>query len=203
MVLVGRGYPGDFGCRRPNVYGWRLIGVGFILSLPFLIWMVGGPEIGAYYLRQLRRAGWVAFLFFYFVNMLGEHFFFHGVLLAAFRLDGRWPAAYAPDPVDRSRWRGVLQWLGFAAACTGHDASVSERVRRWFDLSTGCLWPILGSACLFGLVHVDKDVRELVLSVPGGAILGFLAYRSNSWVTTLILHSGTAAAALLLILVKK
>ena len=81
LVLVGAGRPYDLGCRRPNQIGWRVLVVGYVVSVPFLLWMALGSDFAEYYLPQLRRAGTGAFLVYYFVAMLSEHFFFHGVLL--------------------------------------------------------------------------------------------------------------------------
>jgi hypothetical protein len=201
MALLRRGGWHDLGCRRPNRYGWRLALVGFLLSIPFLAWMVGGVEIEGYYLRQFRAAGAGVFLGYYFVNMGTEHFFFHGVLLAAFRSDRRWPSAPTAKPIGEER--GWLQWLGMAQTVHDQSAGPFGKLRQWLGLPTGCGFAIVGSAILFGFIHLGKDVRELILSIPGGAALGILAYRTNSWLTPLVLHLATAGTAFLIILARQ
>jgi hypothetical protein len=264
LALVRRGRPYDLGCRRPNRFAWRLIAVGYVGSLPLLVWMVGGSSFASHYLPQLQRVGFWPFALYYLVNMASEHFFFHGVLLAAFRSDWRWPApprevawsdtgewhAHAREPrcsssgnVPRrawawhpaSRWmlRRGLQWLGlaqpvarpeYASSAEGdrsptarsttaaprnmvasRDAvvpgsTVGSRITGWLGLPGGCVPAIVASAVLFSLVHVGKDARELLLSLPGGVALGYLAYRTNTWLTPFVLHLATAGTACLMML---
>ena len=57
------------------------------------------------------------------------------------------------------------------------------------------------SATLFGVVHIGKDPREMLLSVPGGLALAYVAYRSNSWLIPYILHLATAGTALALMMI--
>lgn len=197
-ILLGRGRPKDIGLRRANLLGWRLALVGYVLSLPFLLWMVRSPDFAPSYLWRLERAGGVAFCLYYTVNMLTEHFFLHGMLLALFRPGFRWPAP-APLPSDAPADRPpLLRWLGFAQST--HGAAGLQRITRWIGLPDGCVAAVLASAMLFGLVHVPKDTRELLLSVPGGVALAFLAYRTNTWLTPLVLHLATAGTAFALVL---
>ncbi len=69
------------------------------------------------------------------------------------------------------------------------------------NLPDGCLLAVLASAMLFGLVHLGKDPRELMLSLPGGIALGYLAYRTNTWLIPLALHLATAGTACAMIVV--
>jgi len=194
--LLLRASPGEIGCRRPNRVGWRLLVIGFVFSIPFLVFMARGPGMVAYYLPTAQRAGYAAFLSYYAVNMLTEHFFCHGVLLAAFRADGRWP----PPPAEtqaavKRRWQRLLLLIGLSNAGRrpGQNAATA-----CLQLQPGCGFAILGSATLFGLVHVGKDWREAVLSLPGGLALAFIAYRGNSWLTPFLLHALTAGTTLVL-----
>jgi hypothetical protein len=197
-LLFGRGRPRDIGLRRANLLGWRLALVGYVLSLPFLLWMVRSPDFAPSYLRQLERSGGVAFCLYYTMNMLTEHFLLHGVLLAAFRPGLRWPSP-APLPSEApTDCRPLLRWLGFAQLT--HGATGLQRATRWIGLPDGCVIAVLASAMLFGLVHVPKDTRELLLSVPGGVALAYLAYRTNTWLTPFVLHLATAGTALALVL---
>ncbi len=195
MFVMGRGGPSTLGCRLPNRLGWRLLAIGYILSTPFLIWMVGSPQFAGQYVQSLR-SGATGFLSFYAVNMFAEHFLFQGILLAALRRSRRWPD---PTPAQRAEGRGLkraLQWIGMAAAT--ENARGIQRIRRWLGLADGCLFPILLSGLLFGAVHLGKDPRELLLSIPGGIVLGYIAYRANTWLIPLILHLATAGTACLL-----
>jgi len=197
-LLLGRGRPQDIGLRRANLLGWRLALVGYVLSLPFLWWMARSPDFALSYLRQFERAGGLAFCLYYTVNMLTEHFFLHGVLLAAFRPGRRWPAP-APLPSEApADSRPILRWLGLAQPA--HGAARLQRITRWVGLPDGCITAILASAMLFGLMHLPKDTRELLLSVPGGIALAFLAYRTNTWLTPFGLHLATAGTAFALVL---
>ena len=193
MAVVRRGRPYDLGLRRPNVYGWRITLVGYLAALPFLAWMVRGAGFAGPYLDQLERAGGVAFSVYYLINMLTEHFLFHGVLLAALRVGHRWPPPTAVVADASSRVGRILQWVGLAQPTPG--ARGLQRVTQWLGLRAGCVPAILTSAMLFGLIHVGKDPRELWLSVPGGVALAYLAYRTNSWLVPFVLHVATAGTA--------
>ncbi|MBU0719214.1 MAG: CPBP family intramembrane metalloprotease [Planctomycetes bacterium] len=193
MAMVGRGRPADLGTRRPNRVGWRLLIIGFCLSLPFLYWMVQSPRFAPYYGPQLERIGTGAFLAYYLVNMLSEHFFLHGFVLAACRVGHRWPE---PAGLVENVTRGVrrtLQWLGLAQPVD--DATGWRRVRLWIGLPPGCLPALITSTALFAAVHVGKDGRELLLSIPGGVALAYVAYRSESWLIPFVLHLATAGTA--------
>ena len=201
MGLLRRGRPGDLGLRRPNVIGWRLWAVGYLVSLPFQIWMVRGPILAESYLFQWEQVGWAVFVGYYFANMLGEHFFFHGIVLAAARPGGRWPpppAVYrtAARPATRS-----LQWLGLAQPTEGTVGL--KRIVRWIGLPEHCVSAIIVSGLLFGAIHLGKDPRELLLSVPGGVALGYVAYRANSWLIPFALHLMTAGTAFLIVLMTR
>ena len=194
MVAIRRGRPYDLGVRLPNRIGWRILFVGYLAALPFQYWMVLSPGFLAYYEPRLVHAGLTAFLSFYAVNMLTEHFFFHGVLLGACRVGRRWPT---PPPVATnatSLWGRIGQWLGLAQPHEGTRGL--ERVIRWIGLPTGCVTAVVVSAALFGVVHIGKDPRELLLSLPGGVALAYVAYRSNSWIIPYLLHLATAGTAL-------
>ncbi len=197
LALIRRGRPHDLGFRLPNRYGWSLTFVGYVVAVPFLVWMVQGAGFAKPYLTELGRAGAAMFIVYYFVNMLTEHFFLHGALLAVCRPGRRWPS---PAPVSTDAVNAVvkaLQWLGFAQP-TG-EARGMRRLIRWIGLPDGCVPAIVASAMLFGLVHVGKDPRELFLSLPGGFALAYISYRTNSWFTPFVLHLATAGTACLMI----
>jgi hypothetical protein len=193
MTMLWRGRPYDLGLRRPNVYGWRITLVGYLTALPFLTWMVRGASFAGPYLGQLERAGGVAFSVYYLINMLTEHFLFHGVMLAALRVGHRWPPPAVVVADATSHVGRILQWVGLAQPTP--DARGLQRVTQWLGLRAGCVPAIATSAMLFGLIHVGKDPRELWLSIPGGVALAYLAYRTNSWLTPFVLHIATAGTA--------
>lgn len=201
MALLRRGRPRDLGCRSPNRYGWRLLVVAYLASIPFLVWMKGGSKFADPYLLQLDRFGGFAFCLYYAINILTEHFLLQGVVLAAFRKGGRWPAPQEENLPTGSGFRRALQWAGLVQPTGG--AYGLPRLTRSIGLPDGCLIAILGSAALFGLVHVGKDWRELVLSVPGGLVLAYLAYRTNTWLTPFVLHLATAGTALVMIILTR
>ena len=198
LAILGRGRPTDLGTRRPNRVGWRLLIIGFCLSLPFLYWMVQSPRFTPYYRPHLERVGTEAFLIYYSINMLSEHFFLHGFVLAACRVGHRWPRSAAFTEDATRGVRRTLQWLGLAQPI--YDARGWRRVRLWIGLPPGCLPALITSATLFAAVHVGKDARELLLSVPGGVALAYVAYRSNSWLIPFLLHLATAGAACVMML---
>jgi hypothetical protein len=197
---IGSGRPRDIGIRRPNRYAGRFLLIGFVCSVPFQLWMVRGPGFAAYYLGQLERAGAVTFVLYYLVNMLVEHFSIHGVVLALCRRGHRWPPR-VPAPQHAIRRRPGLRWLQWVgmAAPTGGGRGLTG-ITRWLGLPDGCLPALVTSTLLFGLVHWGKNTRELLLSLPGGLLLAYMAYRSNTWLTVFVLHVVTAGTALLMIL---
>ena len=201
LGVLRRGRPYDIGFRRPNRIGWRVVIVGCLLALPFQIWMVDSPTFDRQYLPQIERVGMLGFLLYYAVIILVEHFFFHGVLLGACRMGGRWPspaavAADADDPAGR-----ILQWIGLCQPTDG--TSGLRRLTRWAGLQDGCVPAIMISALLFAAVHLGKDPRELILSLPGGIALGYISYRTNTWLIPFLLHASTAGMACALMLLMR
>lgn len=194
MALFGHPQPSRLGLRCPNRFGWRLGIFGYIVSIPFLIWMVRSPGFAAPYLNQLDRAGAGAFGGYYLVNLVTEHFFLQGVVLALCRSSRCWPDANTSELDKDARQGSILRWFGFAQTTGG--SSGPERIRFWFGLPEGCVLAIIVSGLLFGMIHLGKNPRELLLSVPGGLLQGYLAYRTNTWLVPLGLHIATAGTAL-------
>lgn len=200
-MLVLRRRPADIGWRKPNALYLRLVGCSFLVSLPFLFWMVSPRAFYDYYDQRYFQLTPVAGIAaYYLIVLFSEHLFFEGVMLGIFRKDGRWPA---PATLCRETAHGmtaVLRWIGMAQPTVG--AGGIRRVTRWLGIPDGCLGPILLSGLLFGFVHSGKNVRELYLSFPGGTFLAYLAYRCNSWHAPYLLHASTvlAAGAMMLLL---
>lgn len=202
MAAIGRWRPSEMGTRIPNRYGWRVLVVAYVIAMPFLFWMVRGADFADTYLPAWRRSASI-FLGYYLTNMLWEHFLFHGVMLAAFRGDRRWPAAAPIDGAPRTGWIRPLHWIGLAQTRGKTEdarAGAWQRTVRWFGLPQGCVFAIVGSGLLFGFIHWGKDARELVLSLPGGVAMAYLAYRTNSWLVPFLLHLATAGTAFIILL---
>lgn len=189
--IAGRRWS-DLGWRVPNKLGSRYFLIAFMGAVPFLIWMVKSPTIAEPYLVQLRRAGFALFAGFYFVNMFTEHLLLHGVVLGLTYSGGRWPSP-APIPPIGGGPRKMLR-------CFGMAMPASHSVTQWLGLAPRSLLPIFISALLFGLVHLGKDTRELVLAFPGGLVQAYIAYRTNSWFTPFFIHLATACAALVMMI---
>ncbi len=197
MVMLGRGRLSNLGLRCPNAAGWRILLFGFFVAFPIQVWMVQGSEIGSYYLGQFRRSGLWLFCGYYLTNMLTEHFLFHGIMLALFRRGFTWPTSPPVDCSATNSWRRALQWVGLAQPV--HGASGWAGFVAWCGLPQGCVFAVVMSGILFGAVHIGKDPRELILSLPGGLLLAYLAYRTNGFLIPLMLHLATASTAFLLI----
>ena len=187
-LLLGRGRPADTGWRKPNRLLLRIVGGSLLVSVPFLIWMVRSPEFLPFY-RPYVEAGPLRIAVYYVVVLFCEHFFFEGVMLAAFRTDGRWPKPPKVVQDAVSGWRRIAQWFGVAQPTKG--AVGLRRATRWLGIPDGCVGAIILSGVLFGLVHWGKAGREYFLAFPGGLFLAFLAYRCNSWHAPYLLHAGT------------
>ncbi len=196
-LLLRRGRPADTGWRKPNRLLLRIVGTGLLVSIPFLFWMVRSPAFVPYY-RPYLDAGPATVLTYYLVVLFCEHFFFEGVILAAFRANGRWPNPAKLIQDAPSGWRRAAQWFGVAQPVG--SARGLQRVTRWLGLPAGCCSAILLSGALFGLVHWGKGGREFLLAFPGGVFLAALAYRCNSWHAPYLLHAGTVSAAALIAL---
>ena len=192
MAVFRRGRPVDLGWRRPNRLTPRMLAVSSVVAAPFLWWMVRGAGFAVFYQRYLD-AGLLTVACYFGVVLFCEHFFFHGVMPAAFRPGHRWPHSARLDRSGKGTLRRLLQWLGFAQPVDG--ARGLPALARWLGLQEGCAGAILMSGLLFGAVHSGKDGRELFLSYPGGVFLGYMAYRCNSWFAPFFLHIGTVAIA--------
>ena len=89
------------------------------------------------------------------------------------------------------RWRRVLPWFGMAQSTRG--ASGLQKTTRWLGLPDGCREAVVCSGVLFASVHLGKNQRELLLSLPGGLASAYLAYRTNSLLDPAALHFAVVA----------
>lgn len=199
LAVLGRWRPADFGFRLPNRIAWRVLIFSYIFSLPFNWWMVHSPGFSDPYLSRLDRAGVTAFLAYFLFVFFAEHLYCQGVVLAWCRSDWRWPrppglAADCPGGLGRA-----LQWLGWRQPVG--DAKGIRAMTRWIGLPDGCLTAVIVGGLLFGAVHLGKDPRELLLSIPGGTALAYIAFRTNSWTVPFALHATNAATSLLMMIV--
>lgn len=114
-----------------------------------------------------------------------EHALIEGVLFVLALLGGT--MGHAPDPPRTGR----LAFLGF-----GYPIGGERTLCAWLGVPKE-VWPALvGQALVFGLVHMGKDVGELVTAFPGGLGLGLLTYRVRSVWPSVLLHLGTGATVL-------
>lgn len=66
------------------------------------------------------------------------------------------------------------------------------------------LWPAFGRGAIllqavpFGLSHVGRPPLELWMSFPGGALVGWVAYRTRSFLPAFALHLGLDLATVLI-----
>lgn len=197
LALRGRAQATSFGLRRPNRFGVRFLLVGTVVSVPCLWWMINQSGVAEAYMSGFDRVGYVTTLTVYLMVLCAEHFFFHGAVLAVCRVGCRWPEAPPLEHDATTRWRRVLQWFGMAQSTRG--ASGLQKTTRWLGLPDGCTWAVICSGVLFASVHLGKNPRELVLSLPGGLASAYLAYRTNSLLVPAALHFTVGVVATVLV----
>ncbi len=192
MFIIRPGPLSDLGWRRPNQLLLRIVACSFVISIPFLYWMVHSPGFAGYY-KPYVQAGPARIVSYYIVVLFCEHSLLEGTLLGLFRRGHKWPEP--PEIVQdaTSGLRKNLQWVGLAQPTKG--AVGVQRITRWAGLPDGCLGAVLLTGVLFGMIHWGKNGREFLLSFPGGVFLGYIAYRCNSWHAPYVLHASTVAAA--------
>jgi membrane protease YdiL (CAAX protease family) len=100
------------------------------------------------------------------------------------------PEGRLPPPAEEPLRSGVLGSFGFGLPRGTRGFSA------WFGISENA-WPaLIGQTLVFGAIHVQKDVGELVMSVPGGLALGILTYRARSIWPSVVLHQAASAIVL-------
>lgn len=177
--------PKALGMGRMAQHGWRIVAVGFALSLPVLVWVGLQPGIYKYYAKMFRADGWDPILANAVVIVV-EHAFIEGLLLAVALPPGWRFEEMGPEP----RRSGRLCWLGFGNTDGGRGFF------DWVGIPPQVLPALVGQALVFGFVHAGKELAELVTSFPGGFGLGLLTYRIRSVWPSVLLHLGTGAIIL-------
>lgn len=196
IAVIRRGRPAAFGMRRWNRIGKRAIVIGYLVSIPFTVWVVHGDEFAKYYRDLSAQSGMAILIVFFLVNLTTEHFLLQGVVLALVRPGLRWPDRVDVIEDAEGGWRSVLQWCGLCQP-TG-DARGLKRWTRWAGLPDGCVAALAVSTLLFALVHCGKDIREIFASIPGGLAMAYLAYRTNTWLTPVVIHGLAAVTSFVL-----
>lgn len=176
--------PRALGMGRMADKGWRIVALAFVVAAPFLVWLGLRPGMHQYYAHMFRFDGYVPLLANALVIVV-EHALIEGVLLTlALPKQHAWDAA---DPVRTGR----LAWLGF-----GFVDGEPRNLSTWIGIPAEA-WPaLIAQALVFGLVHLGKDMGELVTAFPGGLGLGLLTYRIRSVWPSVMLHLGTGAVIL-------
>ncbi len=186
MCVIRRCRLADFGLRKPNIIGLRVLLVGYAISVPLTIYVAVSPEFSNYYLGIAQRTGVSVLLGYFIINVTTETLFYQGILLALCRKDFRWPE---PAPVTvhaNGKIECVLRWCGLAQSTDGVVGI--RKITRWLGLQDGCLTAIFVSGAMFVLVHEGKGTREIGVSMLNGPLLAYVAYRTNTWLVPLLLH---------------
>jgi hypothetical protein len=167
---------GDFGLRRPNALGWRLVLLSVVLSIPIGLWLL--TQMGVSHETHLR---WP--LLRDMLSMVPEHFFICGLVTAVVLEGCRLPRVVAA-PVDGTVARRVLRWIGLAQP----PVAGVPRGLSWFGLTWAGLVAVLASGAVFGFVHLGKNPVELAASVPGGIVVAYMTLRTGSILPALLAH---------------
>ena len=187
LAIVRR--PTALGLGGMSRYGWRIIVLGFVIALPFCIWLGLRPGMHAHYRymftgprlevtarqrpRHRRRA-------------CMDRRCDSGAGATRRRFFGR---HHEPDR------RGALAFVGL-----GFPVGLAEEDRtlwQWLGVPAIAMPCLILQALTFGAVHAGKEWGELVTAFPGGLGLGMLTYRIRSFWPAVVLHLGTGAIILL------
>lgn len=186
LWIAGRP-PRALGLGKLATHGWRIVAAGFVIGLPFLIYVGLSEEVQRYYASFVRRGGGPNVAASAFV-VLVEHVYIEGLVLALALPSG---GLHPLDPEDDPPRQGRLAWLGFGLP------GGQRGLLAWLGVPAGA-WPaLIGQALLFGLVHAGKASAEFWTAFPGGLGLGVLTYRIRSVWPSVLLHLGTGAVILL------
>ena len=185
LLLWGLGKPPRaLGFGKMADKGWRIIAVGFLVSLPVLLWLGFQPGMQSYYRSMFSLGAWDLYLSSSVVIFF-EHVFIEGIILAL-ALPGGSFEAHGEEPPRQ----GPLAFLGFGFT------PGPKTLGNWLGVPLW-VWPaLIGQALVFGVVHFGKEVSELISAFPGGLGLGLLTWRIRTVWPSVILHLGTGAIIL-------
>lgn len=180
LGLCGR-RPSDLGWAMPNPLGRRIILAGFVLSVPFGLWLLYDQRAlmnATLHLSPIAHARRL-------LSMIPEHFLICGTITALMLAERRLPGDVPAAPIDGPPLRRMLRWLGLAQPPT---LAQQNRVLAWLGLTSGQLFAVAASGLIFGLIHIGKGNLELALSFPGGAAVAYMTLRSHSIWPAILAH---------------
>jgi hypothetical protein len=168
LTLLGRKLT-DFGIGMLNTLGIRLTSIAIALSIPFGLWIqTSSPyrhELSGLYILSL-------------LNKIPEHFLICGILTAFMLPLRRLPNPAYMAPIEGSKGKKALRWLGIAQPITRDS---DNRVLAWFCLNWTSLFAIVVSGLAFFMIHIGRDNQvEMWLSLPGGITIAYITFRTHS-----------------------
>lgn len=168
IVLSGRKLT-DFGLGMLNKLGIRLTTIAIIVSIPFGLWI----QLESPYPHILTTM-YVLSLF----NKIPEHFLILGILVALMLPHRRLPTPAYMAPIEGTRGRRILRWLGIAQPMTRDS---DNRALAWFGLNWTSLFAIVVSGLVFYMLHLGRANHiEVALSLPGGILVAYITFRTHS-----------------------
>lgn len=168
IILRGRKLT-DFGLGMLNKLGIRLTAIAIVVSIPFGLWI----QLASPYPHRLSTM-YVLSLF----NKIPEHFLILGILVALMLPNRRLPNPAFLAPVEGSRGRKILRWLGIGQPMT---IDSDNRILAWFGLNWTSLFAIVVSGLVFYILHLGRANHvEVALSLPGGILVSYITIRTHS-----------------------
>ncbi len=168
LLLQGRKLT-DFGLGMLNRLGIRLTSIAIIISIPFGLWI----QLESPYPHRLTTM-YVLSLF----NKIPEHFLILGILVALMLPHRRLPNPAYMAPIEGSRGKKILRWLGIAQPMT---IDSDNRALAWFGLNWTSLFAIVVSGLVFYMLHLGRANHvEVALSLPGGMLVAYITFRTHS-----------------------
>ncbi len=186
-VLICWRRPRDVGLGWPNRWGWRVVIIGALVTVPFAYAFAGERMDGP--AAALQRLSWWVQLVLVAGVSVPEHFLLTGVGVAGLLPNGRFPTHRPLATVDGGPGKRILRWLGLAQPAEP-GLSLGGRFLAWWGLDGPALVAIIGGGLLFGLVHVGAQPIEFATSFPGGVAVCYVTYRSGSIWPAWLIHMG-------------
>lgn len=168
FTLIGRKLT-DFGIGMLNTLGIRLTSIAIAASIPFGLWI----QTASPYPHRLS----VMYILSLF-NKIPEHFLICGILTAFILPLRRLPNPVYLAPIDGTRGRKALRWLGLSQPPTRDS---DDRTLAWFGLNRTSLFAIAASGLAFFMIHIGRENPvEVWLSLPGGITIAYITFRTHS-----------------------